>query len=205
MIDDFAYPTTESRLIALQLGALCIEWSQIDHTLGLLLGHYMKFPYSHFDLAVGHIDFSRKCELSGALSFLYDERGVYNKLNRALKFIDNDLRPIRNRYVHDSYSFFTGDNLKRVFKAKVINVQSYTKELITRTESKVSSAEVSQFNKDIHVCGAYLISHLIGRMAVNTGASPEFMDAATKVGEEAYSELSAVIERYRSAGVNAEV
>ena len=198
MIDDFAYPTAESRLITFQIGAVCVNWSQIDATAGAILGNYMHVPSTHIDLATGIIDLSRKCELIKAFAFLAERRETYIKLEKALNFLDNDLRPIRNRYVHDSYSFFTGDHIRKAFKTRVANSQSFTKKLITRSVEPISASELTSFNTDLDICAMYLTGRLITMMVDPKKADPSAHASLVKVCNETYEKLLDTITRYRS-------
>lgn len=198
MIDEFAYPTAESRMITFQIGAICVNWSQIDGDLGMILGKYMQAPTAHVDIATSIIDLSRKCELIKAFAFIAECRDTYLRLEKALNFLDNDLRPIRNRYVHDSYSFFTGDHKRSAFKTRVVTVQSFTKELLIRKVEPVSAGELASFNDDLDTCAMYLVGHLVTLMVDQEKAEPAAYASLTKVYNEAYDKLSDTIARYRS-------
>jgi hypothetical protein len=199
MIDDFAYPTAESRMITFQIGAICVNWSQIDGNLGMTLGKYMRVPIRHINIATSIIDLSRKCELIKAFAFIVEHRKTYLQLEKALNFLDNDLRPIRNRYVHDSYSFFTGDHIRSAFKTRIVNVKSFTKELLTRNVEPISAVELSGFNADLDACAMYLTGHLLTLMVDKEKAEPAAYASLTKVRDEAYDKLVDTITRYRSA------
>jgi hypothetical protein len=198
MIDEFAYPTAESRMITFQIGAICVNWSQIDGNLGIILGKYMRAPSAHIDIATSIIDLSRKCELIKAFAFIAESRETYLRLEKALNFLDNNLRPIRNRYVHDSYSFFTGNHIRSAFKTRIVNVQSFTKELVVRTVEPVSAAELAAFNADLDVCAMYLTGHLITLMTDQEKAEPSFYASFLNVCDETYKNLSETIARYKS-------
>ncbi|CDZ33282.1 Hypothetical protein NGAL_HAMBI1145_17540 [Neorhizobium galegae bv. officinalis] len=198
MIDEFTYPTAESKLITFQIGAICVSWSQIDSCLGIILGHYMKVEAAHTDVATSIIDLPRKCELIKALAFLAEDRKTYLKLERALNFLDNALRPVRNRYVHDSYSFFTGDHIRTIMKAQVINTKSFTKELVTRQKHPVTASELAAFNKDLDVLAHFLAGQYIRLIVDPSIAEENAMSALHNVLEDACDELSALIKRYSS-------
>lgn len=198
MIDDFAYPTAESRMITFQIGAICVNWSQIDAHLGIILGKYIKAPLDHISVATSIIDLSRKCELIKALAFIVDDQKTYEKLEKALNFLDGSLRPIRNRYVHDSYSFFTGKNTRKAFKTKIINIQSFQKELSTKTEKPVTQEELISFNGDLDIFAQYIVGHLMGLILKRENAEADALVAFDAVVKESYDNLVAVIKRYRS-------
>ncbi|MER9933744.1 hypothetical protein [Mesorhizobium sp. M0088] len=198
MIDDFVYPTAESRMITFQIGAICVNWSQIDAHLGMILGKYIKAPSAHLDVATSILDLSRKCELIKALAFIVEDRKSYAKLEKALHFLDNDLRPTRNRYVHDSYSFFTGKNTRKIFRTKVVGIQSFKKELFTRSEQPITQEELTTFNSDLDIFSQYIVGHLMAMILERSKLKEDAIKAFDEVSKEAYGNLAAVIKRYRS-------
>lgn len=195
MIDEFAYPTTESRMIALQIGGVCVNWSAIDSTLGFILGKYMKVD-EHIGVATGILDMNRKCELVKALSFIADDKQRHKRLVKVLNFLDGELRPIRNRYVHDNYSFFTGENIRKIFKAKIVKPQAFQMALITQEQVNVSADEIESFNNDLNACAMFLTYHLLGTIIKPEKAEPKAMEAFTAVGEDSYSKILSVMKRY---------
>lgn len=201
MIDEFQFPTPESKLITFHIGAVCVNWSSIDASLGFILGIYMKVEPAQWDVATSIIDLSRKCELVKALSFIYDERKSHNRLAKALNFLDGTLRPIRNRYVHDSYSFFTGGHIRKIYKTQIINVQSFQKELRTRRVEGITVEEISTFNSDLDACSMVLTAHLLNLMVDREVAKPDAMRAMIAVSEGYYQALEAVMKRHASKKV----
>ncbi|TIL35952.1 hypothetical protein [Mesorhizobium sp.] len=198
MIDDFAFPTAESRMITFQIGAICVNWSQIDASLGMILGKYIKVPSEHINVATSVLDLSRKCELIKALAFIAEDRRPYGKLEKALNFLDSELRPIRNRYVHDSYSFFTGKNTRKVFRTKIVSIQSFKKELFTKAEHPVTQEELITFNADLDVFGQFIVGHLMGMLLTRESAKANALEAFDAVLKESFDNLVDVIKRYRS-------
>ena len=196
MLDDFAYPTIESKLIVLQIGLVCVNWSSIDNLLGLILGHYINAPNGHLDIATSIVDLSRKCELISGLSFLTEDKTRHTNLVRTLNFIDNDLRPRRNRYVHDGYRFFTGDNIRLISKLHIKNVQSRTQKLTTWTAEPVTSEEISAFNADLDTIATFLSSYFLSVIAKPVSENAEI--ALGKVCEDAQDGIISLMQRYRS-------
>ncbi len=125
-------------------------------------------------------------------------KNSYKRLEAALNFLDNDLRPTRNRYVHDNYSFFTGENIRRIVRTKVVNVQAFQKQLITRTEHPVTASELVLFNEDLERCASYLAYRFIALLSDPDKANPQAIEAIHEVGDDYYSALSEVIAKYKS-------
>lgn len=159
----------------------------------------MKAPAAHLDIATSVVDLSRKCELIKAFSVTADVRKTYERLEKALNFLDNDLRPVRNRYIHDNYSFFTGNHLRKAFKTRVVKSQAFKRELLTRSEGPITAEEISLFNQDLDSVAMFLVSHLINMMVDAEKVESRAIEALRQVHEEHWNKLLGTIKRYRSS------
>lgn len=191
-VEEFFYADDKTRKITFYIGVCCIEWSTLDEAIGSILGLYMKVKSGQFHIATGIIDLSRKCELVKALSFIQDLKAVHDRLVKILNFVDNTLRPIRNRYVHDCYDLLGGRATRTVYKAKIVNVQAFKKELVTSQDHKISVPELIEFNNAVVACSQTVMFH--GLNMANTdigdGSWPKQMSAAVDAAMKRYSKKS---------------
>ena len=72
------------------------------------------------------------------------------KLDALLNRIDNELRPDRNRYIHDSWHSAGGVAVRTSRGTKIVNTQSRTKRLqVSQTKDYAGFAELDKLVKDL--------------------------------------------------------
>ncbi|RWG00007.1 hypothetical protein [Mesorhizobium sp.] len=102
MPDEFYFPTEESHKVAYQIGVLCVVWGGVEHLLNALLAHHLDVKdVSYTEIIMGNLDLKRKLAILKPLALINEKPNRYMRLEAALDFIDNTMRPERNKYVHD--------------------------------------------------------------------------------------------------------
>lgn len=99
----------------LALGVICREWAQLETVINWCLcdlvdGHKIGLEYIFAPLAVR----DEMASIKIAATFARKGQRWTNSVVDAVNYIDNTLRPIRNRYVHDNW--FRDLDPKRVYR-----------------------------------------------------------------------------------------
>jgi len=124
------------------IGHLCIAWSSLESLTDLFLTVLLKMGRPDVNSAVIHnADTREKWQMIISVGFLKQiNTDWYGRLLSLMNHIDNDLRPERNRMVHDRWDYSQA-TIKRFRPiARVLKIQS--RELAFRDgESKPISEE----------------------------------------------------------------
>ena len=108
------------------IGYLCVTWSRLEGTVDALLSVLMNLDDINASAAVIYnMDFRDKLKAARALGYLNKPTDDwYAELEKLINEIDNDLRPERNRMVHD-ICIDSGDEIFRIANhAKVVREQA---------------------------------------------------------------------------------
>lgn len=119
--------------LAQEIGRMCLYWSELEMEVSLALDQLSAVQDRVVrNVFVGAIDFRAK--LHALLPIAFDKRINdlwYENIEALVNHIDNDLRPERNRIIHDSWIEMPGrdePHRMRIF-GKVVKPQSRTREL----------------------------------------------------------------------------
>jgi hypothetical protein len=132
--------------LAKALGYVTIAWGRLENDLSEFIE--LLVPLEEGDISrsvTAHLDIRSKVQTIKALAFLrkpYDE--WFNKMLIYLDYIDNNLRPRRNRFIHDGWYRPGGKIIRRMHQVKFERPQAF--QLVLRTETKVPMklAEIRQ-------------------------------------------------------------
>jgi hypothetical protein len=136
---------------AVSIGHVVINWSsieaQLDEFIGLLAGIESDVDAAAISV---NMDLRGKIQAIKALAYVKSPfKEWLNKVVLLLDYIDNDLRPRRNRVVHDHW-VTPGGRLTRVErKTKVIHPQAFQNQLLTETATRVSLKELRQLEREM--------------------------------------------------------
>jgi hypothetical protein len=139
-----------------QIGRLCTLWSSLEFDIAVFLTVVAPFDDPAVkNVLMGSMDFRSKVHALLAIGFKkkpYDT--WYDDLAGAINKIDNELRPERNRMVHDFWYTVpnqSGDEeVNRVqLRPKVVNVQSRTKQLILADMKPLPATEIAALCESI--------------------------------------------------------
>lgn len=140
--------------IASCIGNVCIWWAGIeDVILGLSL-HTAQVLEPAFDTSMAwnmlHIALlnmdprARIANAKAAIHYIDDPRSadIYDRAEALLNFVDNSLRPERNRYVHDVWAVRESASLARMKPIAIVTrPQSRKRELQTYVEHEFKNIE----------------------------------------------------------------
>lgn len=141
--------------VASAIGRSCYWWSSIEIELQGLCASLARFNDRSFDLekvwevlaiSLSHMDIRQRVAVAKALAANGLDPDLYGEVESLLNHIDNDLRPERNRYVHDEWMMIDDSIVRRKHGAKVIPPQSRQLSVLRSTDRIYGSAdEVDEF------------------------------------------------------------
>jgi hypothetical protein len=111
---------------AIQIGFLCMFWSRLELELTMFLSALMGSSDGRVTVIVlNNMGFREKVSAAMALGFhKKPSDDWFTDLQKTLNEIDNDLRPNRNRWVHDFYLQAGDDVVKFTTKSAVYREQA---------------------------------------------------------------------------------
>ena len=113
---------------ATEIGFLCIFWSRLELETSLLLFQLMQ-PVGDYEatITITNMDFREKIAAILALGFhKRPDDAWFASLKQKLNDVDNDLRPARNRFVHDHWLQVGDEVIKFTMKTGVYYEQART-------------------------------------------------------------------------------
>jgi hypothetical protein len=137
------------------IGYVCIKWSMLEAECDRLIEVLAPLEHGNASASIlGHIDITEKIKIMRALGFLRKTTDAwYDRLDSALKNIDEDVRPKRNRFIHDTWLHKWSPQkttvIRRQSGAKVTKPQSRQKTLSVFIETIVESSEIWDLAKTI--------------------------------------------------------
>jgi hypothetical protein len=118
--------------VASAIGRSCYWWSSIEIELQGLCASLARFNDRSFDrekvwevlaISLSHMEIRQRVAVAKALAANGLDPDLYGEVESLLNHIDNDLRPERNRYVHDEWMMIDDSIVRRKHGAKVIRPQ----------------------------------------------------------------------------------
>ena len=136
--------------IAAAIGDVCMWWSNIEHEIHDLVLHLAmcldpvfekQGPFDVLHFTLSHMDVRQLIATAKSLAtHVYDEHSpaFYERAEIILNFVDNDLRPERNRYVHDLWAVEGATISRSRLEPKIHRPQSRTRAFSTYAISRYS-------------------------------------------------------------------
>jgi hypothetical protein len=91
------------RRTAEALGFLVIMWADLEDDINQFVMKLLEQDRLHYEV-VGHIDFRGKIQITKSTTFtFYHPSKWFDDVERIINIIDNELRPERNRMMHDQW------------------------------------------------------------------------------------------------------
>ena len=127
---------------AKQLGFVCMFWAHVEEHCNLLLGALLDSPMTTIIVNImGERD--KFAAIKACAFHAKPSDDWFLRVENCLNTLDNDLRPARNRAVHDTYWPVENEMFRLQRLAKVANVQSRTKELLLFDKLAVTEADLT--------------------------------------------------------------
>jgi hypothetical protein len=136
--------------VAMALGQGNMHWNSIEFMLHGLCVNLARFHDRNFDnpdvahvidIAVFAMDARQRIVVAKALAADGLDPDLYAEVDKLLNHIDNQLRPERNRYVHDIWQEHDNKIVRSTWKPKVTRPQSRQLEVTYSTETHYNTAE----------------------------------------------------------------
>jgi hypothetical protein len=149
------YDDPEVNKLALIIGHICIHWSRIEDTLDFAIGRLAYLEEGNITHAfTSNLDIRNKIQTLKALGF---ERKTNNEwfkeLSEQLDYIDNVIRPERNKYVHSHWQLPNGKLTRISRRIRFKKTQAF-KELTLTTEerARISLRDAQRFCAKMEKC-----------------------------------------------------
>jgi hypothetical protein len=129
------YNDPELNKLALIIGHICIQWSRMEDALDFAIAQFANLDEGTITHAItSNLDIRNKIQSVKALAFARKPNPEwFRQLTEQLDYIDNTLRPERNKYVHSFWRFPRG-KLTRVSRRIRFKKAQAFKELTLATE-----------------------------------------------------------------------
>lgn len=130
---------------AVAIGYVCIYWGLIEINLDKMVTYLTQFKDMKTAIIfAANMDIRDKIDLLKALGFANKpDQEWYDEFARTLNIVNGDLRPRRNRYVHDIWTVEDEQILKITMKTKIANIPpSGEKELVLETPKETTPEEI---------------------------------------------------------------
>ncbi len=139
---------------AQEIGRLCIYWSELEMYVSLFLNDLMAIEdKTSGNVVFGLLDFRSKLQTLLPMGFARKPTAEwYASLEKLVNHIDNDLRPERNRMIHDMWSGpfdGSGKSLRMQMTARVVNEQSRTKVLKLALTKTVTAEDIGRLYQKV--------------------------------------------------------
>jgi hypothetical protein len=152
---------------ATALGLACISWSLLEDVVGDTLAELI--PLEHEDGADiagavnANVDFRSKLQVLLAVGFVRKPGdNWFYELEHLINRIDNELRPERNRYVHDVWRIDLGEAQAEIVRitrgSKLKRPQAFQMELVTKTETPIIWEELESLSRRISEATSALLT-----------------------------------------------
>lgn len=137
------------------LGLACIAWSGLESKVDEFLVELIPLPRGNTEgIVTSAIDFRAKLKMLVNLAFENKYSDLwFLEIQTLVNRIDNELRPERNRYVHDTWVIETNETdvaIMRLTKAaRLRKPKSFELELVTETKRRIDQAELASLSERI--------------------------------------------------------
>jgi hypothetical protein len=164
------------------IGYVCITWAVLETEVDKFLTFLTPLEYGEVGESIlGNSNIRDKIKMLKALAFIRKlDDGWYRELDAVLKLIDDNLRPDRNRYVHDLWiehatyenkQLIAASVARRTRGAKVVKAQSRKQELSLFRDVPTKAQEIWALAHAIRNAGVQLtVLHMHHRGYLGTQA-----------------------------------
>lgn len=132
--------------LAQEIGRMCVYWSELERSVSVFVYVMLKIEDRiSSNVVAGALDFRAKLHV--ALPLAFDRKPSdqwYKDVEQTINIIDNNLRPERNRIIHDTWVSLPGLDkaLRMRIQGKVIRTQSRTQEIRLSDIRRFSAKDV---------------------------------------------------------------
>jgi hypothetical protein len=148
--------------ISAAIGKACFWWIEIERlvrhsTLNLARSLSRAFdddrPHRILDLAVGTLDMRQKIVVAKAYAHLIPgphPEDLYDRVEALFNYIDNEVRPERNRYVHDQWGFIDDAAFRLNHSLRIVRPQARKRQLRLHTKREYQQIDlINEFVKNL--------------------------------------------------------
>jgi len=118
---------------ATAIGYICLYWAHLEQVLNAMLE--LLIPMHDRDVSrclTSNIDFREKIQVAIGLGYMRKAReDWFDALQKQLNYIDNDLRPERNRTIHDTWDWRGPEIIRRQYATKLSRPQARQPQVLT--------------------------------------------------------------------------
>jgi hypothetical protein len=133
------------------IGKVCIYFGRLEESLSEFIE--LLTPLEPGDISrsiTSEMDIRSKIQTIRALAYIRKpSEEWFSNMMLLMDYIDNDLRPRRNRYIHDGWYLSKGSLLRRTNKIKILKPQSFQLQLQTRTEVIAKIPELKKLETEL--------------------------------------------------------
>jgi hypothetical protein len=137
--------------IASELGYICIHWGWVETALNDIIEFLAPLEPGQASQAItGNAEIRSKIQIVRALAFLRQPfKEWFDLMSSILDWIDSDLRPLRNNYVHSGWFAPKGRRTLRVRKTKFKKPQAFQLVLTTEEDIPIKLRELRRLRNDL--------------------------------------------------------
>lgn len=138
--------------VATAIGHICIGWGHLERDLNEFIQALTPLDEGDISRSItANMDVRSKIQVIKALAFLRKpSKEWFEKMTILLDYIDNSIRPRRNRYVHDAWYKPGGKFIRSTHQIKFERPQSFQLELHTETINKSDMRAINKLIAELH-------------------------------------------------------
>jgi len=129
------------------IGYVCILWAAMEARIDQFIEHLIPIaPGAVSDIVTANASLHEKLEMLKALAFARKRDADWSyAVEQLTNVIDGDLRPERNRLIHDSWHNAANDIIRRTRKTKIKKPAANQRELIIFTDTPMKVEAIWDF------------------------------------------------------------
>jgi hypothetical protein len=187
------------------LGVMCVVWGHLEAQVNLLLGMLLDLNEQKLTETVTHnLDMRDKLQIVLGLEYLKVQNDAwFTILKWAIERIDNDLRPRRNRMVHDIWTTSAAGDVKKVeTRTGLRKPQAFQLEYFTKIETPMTVDEINLLGHDISLMGIRLFALALSckpQGAKLRDALPELLVDSAPLPPNLIKSIESLMERSHGA------
>jgi hypothetical protein len=139
---------------ATAIGYVCIHWSDLETHINLILSQVTPLPGDGAARCItNNADVRDKIQMLKAVGFLHKPSDEwFEALSDVLDRIDNEIRPQRNRFIHDEWVDTGGpEPIRRTHKTALSKPQAYVRNISHYSDTPVGLDDVWDVVRQIMV------------------------------------------------------
>ena len=140
------------------IGHLCLQWNFVEHTSDIFLSFLANLDDTEIRAAIiNNADARDKWRMIDAVGFIKRPNDDwYRRLKEVINRINNELRPERNRMVHDRWISLKDEIVRLTPMGKIIKEQSRQLAFKAGYGKPIKEAEVWELVVSVSAVGGYL-------------------------------------------------